>query len=163
VNYRKLRPLVAVGMILFVLMFITGCGDGIKDDLLSYSQNTKPLEKFENESIKTFSAIVNKTSNDEEAIKSLQEGVIPNLQKIQGGLEVLQPKTTEVQKLKDTHISIVKAQTEAVNLLIDGLKQKKDEIVDQAVTKFTKVGSDLDAYNKDFEKLAKDHGLEVEK
>ena len=158
---KKILALLLMVVMSFALL--TGCGsDPVYDDL----ENFLNVEMVEiNADYEKITAEVGtwETLEDDTAIKkSIDDTLLPL---VNGSLEKLKdinPETEEVKAIKDKYVKMMDAYKAGFEALSEGCETQDEATVNAGNDKLVEAVELLDGYNKALEKLAKEHGSEVE-
>ena len=153
-------------LLLMVVMSVTllaGCGtDPVYDDL----ENFLNVEMKEvNEEYTKLTEEVGKWEafeDDADIKKSIDSVLLPL---VNGSLEKLKdiaPETEEVKTIKDKYVKVMDAYKAGFEALSEGCETQEEATINKGSEKLEEAVKLLDEYNKALEKLAKEHGSEIE-
>jgi hypothetical protein len=154
---RKLSVLGVVLVLIFSLA-LTGCGNPVKDDLLSYDgqldKTMKAITEFE-------TAAGN--AKTETYKKDITENVIPKVKEVKKQLEAINIKTTEVKDVNKLFIDAMDKYVESFTQMADAAEKGDTEGVKKATDVMNEGQKKIDESSKKFEELCKANDIEVKK
>lgn len=154
-----------LALLLTVVMFaafLTGCSDPVYDDLEAFL-NVKMADV--NADYEKITAEVGtwETLEDDTAIaKSINDTLLPLVNKSLENLKNINPATNEVKAIKDKYVKVMEAYKAGFEALEEGCETQEEATINDGNESLAKGIELLDEYNKALEDLAKEHGSEIE-
>jgi DNA repair ATPase RecN len=153
---------VTVGIFVLVAMMfaMTGCkGDPVKDDIMGYSKSGIPtFNKFTAEITKKMNDLQNAPKKDE----FINKEVVPQFKDFKEKMGAIKPATKELQEIHDTYVTALTSGEEAIKMLAKAVEKQDQKLFKTAGDKIDALSLAEDKYKKDFNELAKKHGVKIE-
>lgn len=160
-NFKKAMA----GLLLLVMTMgmLTACGgDPVADDFEKF-MNTDMVDVNANyEDLKAEAGKWDSFETTEEAVSSINDVILPNIDDSLDKLSDIKPETDEVKELKDTYVKMLKAYKEGYEKLLVACQNDDEAAADEATAKIDEGLKLLDDYNDGLESLAKEKVMEVQ-
>ena len=153
-------------LLMILLGTVAGCkkNNPVADDLVQYVEtDLKAILPKEQEAISNYNMVCEQTNklSSKEVIQKFETSILPDYKEFLDNLKKLQPQTQEVRELKDIYVEGATLQYEAMNMIVEALKQQDSNKMKEADELIVKAKSKLQTYEVKLTRLAKDNEIGV--
>jgi hypothetical protein len=151
--------------ILTFIFILSGCGDPVQDDLLNYVNEQMPvLGDGETKIVGKYTAVTGMNYTDDYTLyDALKIEIIPEYNEFIKDLETVEIKTDELRKIHEDYIEATNIQASAFLLIVTAIENQDSAMINEANEKLNTARKMMRDYKNEVEKLAKEHGVKLEK
>lgn len=148
--------------IVLSISLLTGCSDPIYDDF-EHFLNVEMTEVNDNyEKLKAEVNTWEDLTDDSALESSLNDVLLPLVDDSLSKLENINPKTEDVQAIKDKYIQVMDAYKDGFEKMLSGLRENDEDIMLEGTKSLEKGVELLEEYNTALENLADEVGGDIE-
>ncbi|MCA1032716.1 hypothetical protein LCL95_17025 [Bacillus timonensis] len=156
---------VLLAIVLPMIFILSGClSDPVQEDILNYvNKEMKKAYDLETVALDAYDSVTGANyTNDAIMYNVLLDEVIPYYTEFLDEIERVNIETKELKEVHDDYVTGATYQYNAFVKLVGALEQQDRAMVEEANALLAKARQYINTYNKNLDKLAKEHDVEWE-
>ena len=150
-------------MLLFIISLSACTNDPVRKDLINYlNVEVGPLKALETEAVDAWNANTGNNYKDDPTLYSaLNETIIPKFAEFTTKLEMIKPKTPEVQKIHDILLEAAKLRNEGFKICKEAIDKQDPDLMNTSNKKLASGEAKVQEYLTAAKELGEKHNVNV--